>query len=77
MKVDIRNMADGQVKHQAKQLKKSACLVCGERSKTYRKLHLGEKVALIPLCRQCKKTASVMDLNAAMQFSDMTGGKIK
>ena len=77
MKIDVSSMTDDQVKRHTRQLKKSACLVCGERSKTYRKLSLGPKVAIIPLCRPCKKTATVMDLNAAMQFSDMTGGKIK
>ena len=67
MKVDLSKMTDAEAKAMAARFREAACIVCGEPSNGFRKLHLGEKVAFLPLCDSCMDVPPTT-LQAMMEF---------
>lgn len=69
MKVDLSKMTNEQAKEMARRFRKAPCIVCKEKSTGYRKLHLGEQAAFLPLCDECQN-APVSTLMKIMELAD-------
>lgn len=69
MKVDLSKMTDKEAAAMARRFRDAPCIVCGEPSTDFRKLHLSGKVAFLPVCDSCK-SAPAQTLHALMEYHD-------
>ncbi len=67
MKVDLTQMTEAEQKAMARKFREASCILCGQASTGYRKLHLGEKIAFLPVCDDCQD-APAQTLQAMMDF---------
>jgi hypothetical protein len=71
MRTNLTKMTNDQIRKTAAKFRMAPCLVCEKKSSGFRKIPIGDQVALIPLCEKCLD-AETSTLLSAMQIANYT-----